>query len=236
MTAGHAPLLAPGAQHGARSTHRALLLALATALAAYYAGRHSACGAAAAGAAPAGAAPAALPEAELHARGLWRSPRLGVDAFIVRRAKGGGGGAVWEVLLVKRKKDPFKGAWCLPGGFVNWMEDPVDAAAREVKEETRLVVDRKAPPAFITFKGSPTRDPRAHSLSVTYAVKVEAASLAQLQSGDDAGATAWFPLKQAADGKSLRFAFDFQEILRDCAAWFEAHGEAAGMFVEAGAR
>jgi hypothetical protein len=40
----------------------------------------------------------ALHEAELHARGLWRAPRLGVDAFIPRHVKSTG---AWEVLLVQ---------------------------------------------------------------------------------------------------------------------------------------
>lgn len=48
----------------------------------------------------------------------------------------------WEgkVLLVKRKNPPAIGQWSLPSGFVDYGEDPIDAAVREVKEETNLDV------------------------------------------------------------------------------------------------
>ncbi len=48
-----------------------------------------------------------------------------------------------RVLLVKRLRDPFKGTWMFPSGFVDFGEHPVDSLAREIKEETGLVL-RKA--------------------------------------------------------------------------------------------
>jgi hypothetical protein len=80
----------------------------------------------------------ALHEAELHARGLWRAPRLGVDSFIARRDAATG---KFSVLLVQRDKEPYKGRWCVPGGFVNYGEDPLDAVRREIAEETHLELD-----------------------------------------------------------------------------------------------
>lgn len=91
-----------------------------------------------------------LHEAELHARGLFRSPRLGADAFIARRVRrkaggnagdGAGADGEWQVLLARRTREPFLGAWCVVGGFVNYMEDPTDAVRREIGEETSLGVD-----------------------------------------------------------------------------------------------
>lgn len=46
-----------------------------------------------------------------------------------------------HILLAKRKIDPHKGKWDIPGGFLNFMEHPVDAAKREVFEETGLIVE-----------------------------------------------------------------------------------------------
>jgi len=45
-----------------------------------------------------------------------------------------------KVLLIKRGRDPFKEYWCLPGGHVEKNEKVTDAIARELKEETELVL------------------------------------------------------------------------------------------------
>lgn len=44
------------------------------------------------------------------------------------------------LVLVKRKFEPFVGDWCLPGGFIEATEHPEESAAREVLEETGLIV------------------------------------------------------------------------------------------------
>lgn len=45
------------------------------------------------------------------------------------------------VLTVRRVIPPGAGKLALPGGFVNWAESWQEAAVREMKEETGLVVD-----------------------------------------------------------------------------------------------
>lgn len=43
-----------------------------------------------------------------------------------------------EVLLVKRKNEPYGGMWCLPIGFAETGEEIRDAALRELREETGI--------------------------------------------------------------------------------------------------
>lgn len=57
---------------------------------------------------------------------------LGAGALVHRRGR---------LLLVKRNERPSKGTWSFPGGAVEFGETVVDAAVREVKEETGLDVE-----------------------------------------------------------------------------------------------
>ncbi len=45
-----------------------------------------------------------------------------------------------QLLLVRRAHEPWRGSWDVPGGFCGPREHPADAAMREVREETSLVV------------------------------------------------------------------------------------------------
>lgn len=64
--------------------------------------------------------------------------------------------------LIKRKHEPFKGMWALPGGFHNCDKETLEETAiRELFEETSLIVEKEN--LFITAVNSePDRDPRGH--------------------------------------------------------------------------
>ena len=85
----------------------------------------------------------------------WLNPALAADAAVKRGD---------EILLIQRKHPPMKGAWALPGGFVERDEDPEVAAIRELYEETRLEGKN---PKLLMVMGDPKRDPRKH-IAVSY--------------------------------------------------------------------
>jgi ADP-ribose pyrophosphatase YjhB (NUDIX family) len=43
-----------------------------------------------------------------------------------------------EILITKRNFEPGKNKWALPGGFIEFSENPEQACLRELKEETNL--------------------------------------------------------------------------------------------------
>jgi 8-oxo-dGTP diphosphatase len=125
-------------------------------------------------------------------------PSLTVDIALVTRDA-----APW-VLLIQRKADPFKGKWALPGGFVDENERLIDAARRELKEETGVEQADLEP--LHTF-GDPGRDPRGWTVSVAYLARVSPDQL-NPTAGDDAAAVGWFALTELPP-----LAFDHADIL-----------------------
>jgi 8-oxo-dGTP diphosphatase len=125
-------------------------------------------------------------------------PSLTVDVVLVTRDA-----APW-VLLIRRKADPFAGKWALPGGFVDDNERLIDAARRELKEETG--VEQADLEQLHTF-GDPGRDPRGWTVSVVYLALVSPDQLSAT-AGDDAAEVGWFPL-----GEPPPLAFDHANIL-----------------------
>lgn len=110
-----------------------------------------------------------------------------------------------KILLIERKNDPFKGMWALPGGFVDENEDLIDAAHRELKEETSIEVETLIQ---VGAFGKPGRDPRQHTVSVAFTGK--ASSNAKVQAADDAKEARWFDRN-----KLPNLAFDHADIIKE---------------------
>ena len=113
-----------------------------------------------------------------------------------------------QLLLIKRKHDPFGGAWALPGGFVEMDEDLRTAAKRELKEETGL-----EPGYFgqLYTYGDVDRDPRGRVISTAYLSVIEKAH-ALVRAGDDAGEAAWFDLTldlEKVDSRSVEQGIEY---------------------------
>ncbi|HLO73355.1 MAG TPA: NUDIX hydrolase [Flavobacterium sp.] len=108
-----------------------------------------------------------------------------------------------QILLIKRKNDPFKDCWALPGGFVDENEDLELAAIRELVEETQVKVYHLEQ---IGAFGKPYRDPRGHMVSVAYFGQVDTNTIAM--AADDAKEIGWFSVTNLPS-----LAFDHSAII-----------------------
>lgn len=69
------------------------------------------------------------------------------------------------VLFIQRKNEPFKGMWAAPGGFINMDETCLEAAKRELEEETGIKnVQLEESHTFSAVN----RDPRERIITVTH--------------------------------------------------------------------
>jgi 8-oxo-dGTP diphosphatase len=96
-----------------------------------------------------------------------------------------------RVLFIKRAHDPFAGAWALPGGFVEPTETVIQAAARELEEETALSDVRLVELGCFSRPG---RDPRGWVVTIAHLGLVPADQLSYARAGDDAADATWLDL------------------------------------------
>lgn len=124
----------------------------------------------------------------------YRKPSLTADGIL---AIGG------KMLLVKRKNDPFRGRYALPGGFVEYGETVEDCVIREIREETGLIVsiDR-----LLGVYSAPGRDPRGHTVSAVFVLTSRGGPLTD----SDETHPEWVSLE-----KMPPLAFDHDSIVSD---------------------
>ncbi len=125
----------------------------------------------------------------------YKNPSVTVDGIIERNN---------EILLIKRGREPFKGMWALPGGFVEYGEIVEDAVKREIKEETGLITEVRH---LLGVYSKPDRDPRGHTISIVFVLDVLGG---KLKEGDDASDTRFFSV-----GQLPNLAFDHKDIIKD---------------------
>ena len=103
-----------------------------------------------------------------------------------------------QVLVIERGTEPFKGRLALPGGFVLEDEDLLDAAERELAEETGVLGVRFHLEQLGTY-GSPTRDPRGRVISVVYLAEIDPKKVKPV-AADDAAPNGWWLAGTPAGG------------------------------------
>jgi len=109
-----------------------------------------------------------------------KQPIAGVGAVIICKGK---------ILLEKRKGEPGRGKWTVPGGLVELGESAEQTVIREVREETNLEVDQ---PKLVDVVNSVTTDENGkikyHFVIVDYFVKLKGGTL---KAADDAAELSW---------------------------------------------
>jgi ADP-ribose pyrophosphatase YjhB (NUDIX family) len=117
-----------------------------------------------------------------------------------------------NVLLVRRRYEPYESYWALPGGGLEPHETLEQAAERELREETG--VSDVYMEQLATFSEL-DRDPRGRVISCAYLALVDGARVT-LAPGSDAREAAWRPLEpllaEIEQGGVL--AFDHDRILQ----------------------
>lgn len=113
-----------------------------------------------------------------------------------------------KLLLVNRGKEPCKGKWALPGGFVDIDEELQDAVTRELEEETGLTGVRLE--QVYTF-GTCGRDPRGRVISVIF-MGIVTEGNTKVKAGDDAAKAQWFDIEKLPED----LAFDHSEVIKFC--------------------
>lgn len=119
-----------------------------------------------------------------------------------------------QVLLVERAREPFRGKWAIPGGFVEPEERLEAAAARELAEETGLTAPSLR---LVGVYDDPGRDPRGRVVSIAYwgaAHEPEG-----MRGGDDAARAFLTPVE---DLEPATLAFDHHRIVSDALGQYRA--------------
>lgn len=118
-------------------------------------------------------------------------PIVGVGGVILDRGK---------ILLEKRKNEPSRGKWTLPGGLVDLGERLEHAVMREVEEETCLKCVREEVPRLIDVVDNIDLDEigkvKYHFVIIDYMIKVRDTTFKVASDAED---LKWVPFEEVEE-------------------------------------
>lgn len=130
-----------------------------------------------------------------------------VDAVVIQSG---------HVLVVKRKFNPGKGLYALPGGFLRQTERLEEGAIRELKEETGIKVHVPVLKAHVVDSKTfdyPGRSLRGRTITTAFCIKLPDGELPDVRGADDAEAAIWLPLMDVLAMED-KFFDDHAHIIR----------------------
>lgn len=131
-----------------------------------------------------------------------------VDIVIPRLSPSGSG---WEVALIQRKNQPYRGMWALPGGHLTTEDRSLEAAAqRETREETGLDIPLLLFEQVYTYEDF--EDSRGKYICLLYVLHEPLDSETNTQAGDDAARVQWHSVANLQHLPDL--AFNHIRLLR----------------------
>jgi len=120
-----------------------------------------------------------------------------------------------HVLMIRRRAEPGKGLWALPGGYVNANTDKSveDAAIRELREETQIKVPAPVLRGSIVRSkvfDAVDRSPRGRIITHAFHIQLPDGELPRVKGSDDAEKARWVPI---AEVRSEECFEDHYEII-----------------------
>lgn len=122
-----------------------------------------------------------------------------------------------HVLLVRRRAEPGKGTYAMPGGFVGHDERIIDATIRELREETKLKVPAPVLRGSIKKQkvyDKPDRSLRGRTITHASLIELSPGPLPKVKGSDDADKAVWVPLSTFARMEDQMFE-DHWHIIND---------------------
>jgi bifunctional NMN adenylyltransferase/nudix hydrolase len=121
-----------------------------------------------------------------------------------------------HVLMIRRRAEPGKGLWALPGGYVNANTDKSveDAAIRELREETGIKVPAPVLRGSIVRSrvfDAIDRSPRGRIITHAFHIQLPDGDLPKVKGSDDADKARWVPI---AEVRSEECFEDHYEIIQ----------------------
>lgn len=127
-----------------------------------------------------------------------------------------------HVLLIRRGHPPGRGAWALPGGFVDQQELLLDAALRELQEETQLSVSESVLKRALIARevfDYPERSARGRTITHAFCFHIPNGERPAVRGSDDAAQAEWIPMAHLPDLEAEFFEDHFHILdyfLRTC--------------------